>query len=188
MTVTPHLFGIWNVAARGWALVDLEQGSVVREGELGFDGNWAAYSPDGDHAVITGYSGEVLVIDLGTGEPVQPEVKAHTAGVFWAAFSPDGSRLVTSATDGTVILWETRTATQLARLKIPVPGQSAVEFLPDGKVLIAPWMVDASLYEWDPSAERAADLACRAAGRELTEQEWRDAFGDLPYQEVCSDS
>lgn len=185
MTVTPSLSDYWDAAARRWALVDLEQGTVLARGALGFNGNWPAYSPDGDHAAVTGFSGEVLVVDLRTGEPVRPAVRAHSAGVYWAAFSPDGARLVTAADDGTVVLWDTGTATQLGRVTLPTPGLVSAEFRPDGTVLIVPWGPEAAVYVWDPSPERAADFACRVVGREMTQQEWRDHFGDRPYQDPC---
>ena len=134
---------------------------------------------------MTGWSGEVLIIDLHTGEPVRPAVRAHAAGVFWAAFSPDGTRLVTAADDGTVVLWETATATQLARVTIPVPGLVSAEFRLDGTLLLVPWGEVSSLYVWDPAPARAAAFACRAVGRDLTEAEWRASFGDRPFQDVC---
>lgn len=185
MTVTPSLSDYWDATARSWAVVDLEEGTVLARGELGFDGNWPAYSPDGDHAAITGFSGEVLIVDRRTGAPVRPAVRAHAAGVYWAAFSPDGTRLVTAADDGTVVLWETRTARQLGRVTLPTPGLVSAEFRPDGTLLIVPWGPEAAVYVWDPSPERAAAFACRVVGREITEQEWRDHFGDRPYRAVC---
>jgi hypothetical protein len=30
------------------------------------------------------------------------------------------------------------------------------------------------------------DHACRVAGCDLTEQEWRDAFGDRTHRDTCS--
>ena len=33
---------------------------------------------------------------------------------------------------------------------------------------------------------RGSNEACRVAGRNLTETEWRDAFGDRPYRETCA--
>jgi hypothetical protein len=38
-------------------------------------------------------------------------------------------------------------------------------------------------YETDPGAW--IEHACAVAGRNLTEDEWRDAFGDRPYRETC---
>ena len=41
------------------------------------------------------------------------------------------------------------------------------------------------VYAWDTSLEHAVDVACRAAGRDLTRDEWAQAFPDRPYRAVC---
>ncbi len=177
----------WMSWPSNWAVVDLHEGVVTHEGELEFFGNWGMMSPTGDRAVITGLEGgEVLILDLETGKPVRPFVVAHPGNVGLIAFSPDGSRLVTGAEDGSVVLWDAETATQLARVSLPRPSTAAAGFRPDGTILLAPFSAEPALYVWDPSPERATEYACRAAGRELTEDEWRDAFGDLPYRKVCT--
>jgi WD40 repeat protein/DNA-binding SARP family transcriptional activator len=183
----PDPTGLWNPPSDRWALIDLERGTVLRRGDLHItNGIWAAYSPDGRHAAATGWNGEVEIIDLRTGEPVHAPVRAHGSGAFWAAFSPDGSRLVTAAFDGSVALWDSRTGAQVARITAPTKFLVSAEFLPDGhSVLIAPWARDAAVYVWDPSPQRAVRFACRAAGRDLSETEWRENFGNEPYQRTC---
>ncbi|UUZ57696.1 WD40 repeat domain-containing protein [Nocardioides sp. B-3] len=163
---------------------------MTREGDLGFYGNGGMMSPSGDRAAVIGVEGgQVLMIDPVTGNPVRPFVVAHPGNVSGIAFSTDGSRLMTSAEDGSVVLWDTETASQLARISLPVPSSAMAGFRPDGTILLSPiYSAEPALYVWDPSPERAGAFACRAAGRELTETEWADAFGDLPYQKVCEDS
>jgi WD40 repeat protein/DNA-binding SARP family transcriptional activator/energy-coupling factor transporter ATP-binding protein EcfA2 len=180
----------WSSWPSRWALLDLRRGVVSQEGELGFYGNWGLMSPAGDRAVVTGVEGgQVLVIDLTTGTPVRPVVAAHPGNVSGISFSPDGSRLITGAEDGSVVLWDPETATQVARVSLPTPGNTMAGFRPDGTLLLAQGFTTGStLYVWDPSTNRGIELACRAAGRELTREEWRDTFGGLPYQEVCADS
>lgn len=178
----------WSSWPSAWTLMDLEAGAVTHAGDLDFFGNVGVMSPDGDRAVITGLEGgEVLVLDLTTGEPVRPFVVAHQGNVSMVAFSRDGSRLVTGAEDGSVVLWDTGTATQLARVSLPTLGHASAGFRPDGSILLVPGGAEPALYVWDPDPERAMTFACRAAGRELTESEWIDAFGDLPHQKVCAD-
>ena len=41
------------------------------------------------------------------------------------------------------------------------------------------------LYYWDTSTAHAIEFACRLAGRDLTEAEWRQDFGDRPWQPTC---
>ena len=54
----------------------------------------------------------------------------------------------------------------------------------DDRVLLLPYE-DGSTYVWDTSPRYAVDTACRIVGRGLNPGEWRLAFGDQPYQDVC---
>lgn len=47
------------------------------------------------------------------------------------------------------------------------------------------YLLAVGLYEWDPSARRALEFACRAAGRDLTEEEWAEHFPGQPLRSVC---
>jgi WD40 repeat protein len=177
----------WRDHATAWALVDLETGSTVREGSLeglGFVMQ-IAYAPDGRHGVMATLAGKVMVVDLDEGRPVRAPVVAHPGGAAWTAFSPDGQRLLTGGTDGSVALWDVDTATITARVRVPRSVLTSSVFRPDGSVLIIPWWEDPAVYVWDPSPERALEFACREAGRDLSEDEWREHFGDEPYRETC---
>ena len=69
---------------------------------------------------------------------------------------------------------------------IATPNQQLVtaDFLPDGHtVAIAAY--DDGVYHWDTRLEHAIETACRMAGRDLTEAEWRESFGDRPFQKTC---
>ena len=113
----------WSSWPTDGRVLDLEEEVLRHEGELEFFGNVGLMSPAGDRAAITGLEGgEVLILDLTTGEPVRPFVVAHQGNVGLIEFSPDGSRLVTGAEDGSVVLWDTETAIQLARVSLPGAG------------------------------------------------------------------
>jgi hypothetical protein len=58
-------------------------------------------------------------------------------------------------------------------------------FLSDGTVRLVDYLGRA--FDWDPSLEHAIDVACQAAGREITQAEWHAAFPELPYRRVCPD-
>jgi len=184
----PARNAVWNDPADRWALVDLEDGEVVEEGSLGLsNGIWAAYSPDGGRVAAGGFGGEVAIIDTATGELLREPVRAHTSSVYWLTFSPDGSQLV-SSTDGAVVLWDAATGNVAGRIILSAAGPSTVSstaFLPDGNVMIIPFGGDPAVYLWDPSAARAVEHACRAAGRDLTKAEWAEHFPGQPYQSVC---
>ena len=96
----------WNDFSSRWALVDLERGRVLDEGDLGFKALSVDISPDGEHAAASGSVGEVGVVDLDSGEQVRPPVKGHEDGIYFFRYSPDGSRIVTGGADDAVALWD----------------------------------------------------------------------------------
>jgi WD40 repeat protein len=176
----------WRNPTNRWALVDLEEGVVVRESEIDLEFPAAiALAADGQHAAIADNAGAVLIVDLTTGRPVR-DPGQHRGGAGWLAFSSDGQRLATGGFDGTVVLWDVGTGKVLARIRVPRSVLTSPAFRPDGTILIVPWWRDPAVYVWDPSTERAVEFACRAAGRDLTEAEWRDHFGSLPYRTPCA--
>jgi DNA-binding SARP family transcriptional activator/WD40 repeat protein len=180
-----------DVSADKWALVGLRTGVIRMRGAVDVDHPiWTAVSADGTHAVITGRTGQVEIIDLASGRPVRPAVQAHEGGVYWAAFSPDGARLVTNAEDGSVLLWDVDTAQVQASARISAGGpdedhNSSAQFNPDGGTLLIAPFVGHAVFVWDPSEKRALDFACRMAGRDLTQAEWADNFPDQPFQHTC---
>ena len=42
-----------------------------------------------------------------------------------------------------------------------------------------------SFYEWDTRLAHTIESACTMVGRDTTRAEWRDWFGDRPYQPTC---
>jgi WD40 repeat protein len=168
----------------GWSLVDLVDGREITSGDLDLNGNWVALSPDGTRAAIAGTGGEVAVLDVRSGELVGRPRTGHEDVTGMVAFSPDGSRIVSAGWDGTVSLWDSATGVLLGTVTSPARIPASAEFLPDGRtVLIASY--DESLYLWDTRFEHAIHFACQLAGRNLTESEWRENFGDRPYRQTC---
>jgi WD40 repeat protein len=173
--------------SRQWVLADLDSGEVVDRGLLDFDAIWLASSPDGRHAAITGLSGELVVLDLDTGEPVREAATGHTTTVWGTVYSSDGSRIVTTGLDGSVTLWEGRTGELLGSVLLPEKVTSTAGFVADSStVLIASDF--GGLYEWNTDPGNSLEFACRLAGRDLTEAEWRQHFGERPWQPTCPDA
>jgi len=184
----PSLEGFWRDGGMDWAVVDLEQGTVVRQGDVDFPfATSIAYAPDGRRAAITGQAGVVALIDVGSGRLVRQVDSAHDGDVGWVAFSPAGDRYVTAGSDGTVAIWDSDSGRELARVGLTASALASARFLDDGRLLIVPWWDDPSYYLWDPSSNHAVEFACAAVGRDLTEQEWAVHFGDEPYRETCPD-
>lgn len=176
----------WHHPADRWALVDLEAGKVVEEGSLGLEnGIWAAYSSDGRYVAAGGHDGDVAIIDAETGRLVQEPVRTHGGAVLWVAFSHDGSQLVSGGRDGTVVLWNAATGHVTGRITLPEAVAHSAAFLPNGDIMIVPFAEDPAIYVWDPSAGRAVEFACRAAGRDLSKAEWAEYFPGQPFRSVC---
>jgi len=173
----------WNTATK-WTLVDLDSGTVLNHGQLGFHGRTVAYSPDGQHIAVGGTDGHVLELDARTGEPLRPPVPGHEGTVESLSYSPNSQRILTSSIDATVGLWDAATGLPLARVVAP-KWPLAAEFDADSHTVIIAPLWDGPVYQWDTRTDHALDFACRIAGRDFTPTQWRDHFGDRRYQETC---
>ncbi len=114
--------GFWVGKSTGWALVDLEAGTVLHEGDLEFNANHVAFSPDGRHVAVSGRGGQVLLLNTESGEPLRSPVFGHDDDVSSLVYSQDGKRIVTAGLDATVSLWDPETGLLLARV---VPRRSS---------------------------------------------------------------
>jgi WD40 repeat protein len=170
----------------GWtyALVDFVDGESIKV-DLALRPSYADASPDGERLAVGATDGEIGVVELATGQWVRPPADSHTDLVYRIAFNRDGSTFVTSAWDGGVVLWDASTATPLATFA-PSDSESTttVEFLDDGHTVMLA-RTDGAVHTWDTSVENWIQYACGVAGRNLTDNEWRHAFGDRPYGETC---
>ncbi|MGZ5399640.1 MAG: WD40 repeat domain-containing protein, partial [Nocardioides sp.] len=173
----------WFNAVDRWLVVDLQTGETLREGRLHEPATSMAVSPDRTR-MAAAYPGGVEIIDLRSGDSTISTDTGSTAesegtGV---TFSPDGELLASAGGDGRVSL---RTATTGALLGTiaPVDEGPAPVFLDDQALLMT--YADGSTYVWDTSPTYALDTACRILGRGLTREEWREAFGQQPFEDVC---
>jgi WD40 repeat protein len=182
----PDLHTAIALSGSRFALVDLVDGRVVHDGEIGFlPQNFAGFSPDGRRFALPGIAGELRLLDVESGEWVGPPRLAHGGSSATALYAPDGATVVTSGSDGAVGLWDGRTGAPLAMV---VPARPDVmpdpRFLPDGHTVLIS-SVDGTVSTWDTRLEYAVGFACQVAGRNLSPEEWRDAFGSRPYRETC---
>jgi len=173
----------------GFTLVDLIDGRVLHEGSLETKRLQAEpldadFSPDGQRVAISFFD-SVGVLDVETGDWVRPPVDGHEAAVRSVAYAPDGSLLASGSRDGRVGLWDGRTGALLGTI---LPGgptnETMVEFLPDGHTVLIS-SENGALYTWDTRLQPWVEHACAVAGRNLTQDEWRDAFGDRRYHRTC---
>jgi WD40 repeat protein len=171
-----------------WQVVGIADGAVLSQGDLELSVQASAASPDGVTVAVTGDTGQVVTIDVSTGEQrTSTDLGAIT--VLWLEYSDDGELLVSGAEDGGVSLWDATTLDLLGTVYPPHRGEAVpagAHFIGDSHdVAIASY--DGSIYRWETGLGRALDFACQMAGRDLTEKEWEQYLPAQPYQSVCPD-
>ncbi len=172
-----------------WRVVDVSTGDVLSEGALDLVANASVASPDGSTVAVAGATGEIVTIDVSTGDE-QRRFAGLGAEVLWLDYSEDGELLVSGADDGGVSLWDATTLDLLGTVYPPHRGvavPAGVQFIGDSHdVAIASY--DGRVYRWETDVERAIDFACQMAGRNLTDEEWEEFLPAQPFQSVCPDA
>ncbi len=142
------------------------------------DGRWlATVSNDGAFAIRDARSFEVVRTFSTSAGTVT------SAGNQYLAFSDDGRFLMTANGDAGR-LWDVDTGTLIGGPIVPV-ANTALAALPGKAVgLLSASEQHVRIWQFDPATW--PDLACRAAGRNLTQAEWKQ-YGprDEPYRKTC---
>ena len=147
----------------------------------------AAYSPDGQLRLTAGVGGSLALRDAETLEIIHRLRRDggldNAAGFQTLAFSEDGTLGVT-ALDGDLRLRDTQTGEMIGQ---PIPSlQGSSPAVVAGVAPVGVTLAEgfAQIWRFDPDAW--PDLACRAAGRNLTREEWNQ-FGprDVEYHPTC---
>ena len=169
-----------------WQVIDLHAGDVLVEGHLDQWVYASVLSPDGSTVAAAGADGDIVTIDVTTGDELGRSASLGTA-VYWLDYSGDGELLVSGAEDGGVSLWDASTLELLGTVHPPRHGKavpSGARFIGDSHdVAIASY--DGKVYRWETDLDRALDFACQMAGRDLTEEEWAQFLPGQPIQPVC---
>jgi DNA-binding SARP family transcriptional activator/WD40 repeat protein len=171
-----HHLELWDTGSGGrrW-ITDIDYDQVVT----------VAWSPDGRTLLAATLRGEVVTVDLASGE-----VAAHYAGqissrLVSADFSPDGAVVAVGGDDAQVHLFEAATLREIGTLPMVTGSHYAfAAFHPDGSRLSA---VDERGYvvEWDIRPTKWIDRACATAGRDLTPAEWATYLPGVAYRPTC---
>jgi class 3 adenylate cyclase/WD40 repeat protein len=170
-----------GTSSHEWALVNTDSGVVLRRGGLGIgDAIYSAFSPDGVHAVVVGNPAQVLVLDTRTGATTLGPSPPQKGEALWVGYNHDGSRFFVGTSDNSMRVYDATTGAELGYL--PGDGQFG-GFAPDGSVVVVNGNGD--VHRWDPSPHAALSFACQAAGRDMTQVEWRANFGDRPFIRPC---
>jgi WD40 repeat protein/DNA-binding SARP family transcriptional activator len=163
----------------------LDSGHVLERVRVPLPLARANFSVDGTKYALGGFDGRLVIVDVASGEFIGTEDPVHSGGIAWVAFSPDGGTLATLGFDGELLLVDTASAAIRARAQ-PGPANliGAMGFAPEGDAVVVAYE-DGSVIEFVTDSDRWIEHACGVAGRNLTESEWRDVFGDRPYRETC---
>ncbi len=146
------------------------------------NGQW---SPSRELFISIGVAGELVVRDGNTFEPVSTIQNdgASLGGAFeLMAFSPDERFLLTAL--GSAELWDLDTG---RRIGVPFPSATGREpGIGSGEQLQTVTATEDGFIVWNMDVDAWPDVACEAAGSDLSEDEWRQ-FGprDEPWRAVC---
>lgn len=180
LTVSPN--GRDLVAYGDWARsIDYSTGAVgAAIGEREDSPIAGEFSPDGQRLFLTWRDGRVGLLDVTTGSWLATPTATQPYGGMNLAWSADGAFIASSGA-GKVAVWDGRTGAFVGASAAP---DGSVGFTEDGKVVVA--ALDGTVRTWDPRPSAWVDAACRMAGRDLTEAEWRSYLPDRDYAPVCS--
>ncbi len=144
----------------------------------------------GDTAYIGTDTGIVAVIDVTTGQPLIPSIRAHIGEVFMLAVSADGRYLASGDDRGRVLVWDVERTDRLAAKVSDTVGQH-IAFTPDARWIIEAGRAGLFVYDTatrqplaaltDPARPRLMDIAMHPNGRSFVgiTQEPDDGAHDL---------
>jgi WD40 repeat protein len=146
------------------------------------------WEADGKHLLGVGDPG-VSRWDVSTGARTVPFTDP-TDGQ-WIDLADDGTLLVTASQSSQARLWDLKAEAPLGAA-LPDPGLGwiaggRVPPLPalssDGQYLAMTGANGTVIWSLDPQLWR--DRACQLAGRNMTQNEWVNVMGDIPYSATC---
>ena len=167
---------------------DMDDGRILRTVHIDSWGPRANFNADGSRYAAGGEDGRLSVIDVATGALAGLRDPVHSGPIAWVTFSPDGKTLASMGFDGDLILSDASTAIPYAHVQPgPANTRATVGYHPDGHTVLVGYQ-DGLVIAYETQTEAWITEACRIAGRNLNQDEWRDAFGDEPRRATCSGS
>ncbi|WP_404384737.1 winged helix-turn-helix domain-containing protein [Knoellia locipacati] len=141
-------------------------------------------SPDGTTLFVDTVESGTGVLDvesmswISRPNPSQPRLVGGQG-----AFSRDGTLFASISDDGALSFWDGRTGRLQA--SVPLDARGSPSFSADSSTLSVA-SPDGSMVEWNLDPDSWITTACRLAGRELTEAEWRTYLPDRPFTRTCT--
>ena len=144
-------------------------------------GNMQALSPDATRFAAVNPDDQLQLIDVATWTWFGPAFDWGDDGFL---FSPDGSQAA-HLEDDRLTLMDGRTGERQASLPLPdtVP-EARMAYLPDGSGIVVAG-VDGRTWTVETRPSAWVERACRTAGRNLSQREWREFFPSRPYEVTC---
>ncbi len=161
-------------------VVDYVEGVIKAPLDFGGEAPVVSYAPRGDAVLVETTDGGVGLRDDRRQQWISPPAAIPPFPGFIVGWSPDGIRVAT-ASEGKVGWWDAGTFQGSAS----VPDAMSVAFSDDGQQLL---VADAGggVYAWDLDPATWVEAACSAAGRHLSEAEWRNYLPDREFSPVCA--
>lgn len=185
--------GLLAVSPGGQRLAIGETGSAVRIVDpsektapvtvrLPIGARSAEFSPDGSQLAVSDTTGRIALVDIRAAE-VTEILSEHDDTVTQMAYRADGE-LVTTAGDGEAITWAVGEWSaafpddefNLLAISVGESERALRVERPDGQTRV----ITADPAVWE-------ERACEVAGRTLSEEEWQEYIGALPYAPACAD-
>ncbi|KYC39858.1 hypothetical protein WA1_28220 [Scytonema hofmannii PCC 7110] len=175
----------WDSTARLWDLTSSNPSASTKI--IKFDPDErvvrVAFSQDGRWLAAGSWNYQVQLQDMNNLAKESVLLKGHGGRVLGLEFSPDNQWLATSSEDHTIRLWNPM---DITAAPIVLRGHKAsvgsLAFSSDSR-----WILSGSndVRLWQIGVDNLITVACRTAGRNLTQQEWQQAFGNEPYRKTC---
>jgi WD40 repeat protein len=154
-----------------------------------------AFHPEGRWLASGSEDKSIRLWDLKSAHPDEGSValNGHAGGITDLEWSPDGRWLVSASNDGTIRLWDTRKPTvEMVEEVIVLEGHALNTVVPQvalvsgerGLSHVVSAGYDGTARLWPLEAAELIGLACTAAGRKLTQDEWLDHVGGK-YESSC---
>jgi WD40 repeat protein/energy-coupling factor transporter ATP-binding protein EcfA2 len=156
----------------------------------------------GDGLIIAGSAdGTTCIWDLEARSDNRARVvlRGQTARITGLALNGDASRLATASADGRIALWNLTAADPGVNPLITrghdgpvndvaIPARTSLMLTVGADGMARVWNLDAPLYAPETLPQESVELleiACRTAGRTLSESEWNEYVEGLPYNPFC---
>lgn len=190
---TELLVTTWSDTGPRTTVFDAASGKLLREAPEGI--GWPAFTARDE--IIGSTFNRITRFDAEDFEPLGA-IPGVPGGIYTLSVSPDGRTLSVYTLSDTLSMYDLIEGIRLGDpIQVSSVGNVVVDpyalprartvsgmFSPDGTELAA--NIPAGIALWDLRPSSQAEAACRMAGRDLTEDEWRAYVADLgPYRSTC---